>query len=190
MLARPMVFTVHVTFGTLRGTRPSTSRSNSSTISGRRCFHHASAVVTLRAVLQGEDFRKIGIGIRRRLVVVRLVGRTRVAARTGPQLADPELRHHVLMVFSGGPVLRRRRRSLLSAQHANVGCGTEQSQDSNPRESGDFASQSSVRVEWYHEHEGPRTSSRSVRCDFAGRSKSAPGRSKWADGRWNGCDGG
>ena len=40
--------TRQVTFGTVRGTRPNTSRSNSSTISGRRCFHQAAAVVTLR----------------------------------------------------------------------------------------------------------------------------------------------
>jgi hypothetical protein len=41
-------FNSHFTAGTLAGTRPITSRSKSSTISGRRCFHHASAVVTLR----------------------------------------------------------------------------------------------------------------------------------------------
>ncbi len=40
------VTTVHVTFGTFFGTRPKTSRSKSSTISGRRTFHHCSAVVT------------------------------------------------------------------------------------------------------------------------------------------------
>src|SRR6516164_10483474 len=38
--------TRHATFGTFRGTRPSTSRSKSSTISGRRSFHHVSALVT------------------------------------------------------------------------------------------------------------------------------------------------
>src|SRR4029079_1626751 len=38
--------TVQVTLGTFGGIRPMTSRSKSSTISGRRCFHHASAVFT------------------------------------------------------------------------------------------------------------------------------------------------
>ncbi len=38
--------TVHVTLGTFFGTRPITSRSKSSTISGRRCFHHIFALVT------------------------------------------------------------------------------------------------------------------------------------------------
>jgi hypothetical protein len=38
--------TVQVTFGTSFGTRPKTSRSKSSTISGRRSFHHASGVAT------------------------------------------------------------------------------------------------------------------------------------------------
>ena len=37
---------VHVTFGVLLGTRPYTSRSKSSTISGRRSFHQSSGVVT------------------------------------------------------------------------------------------------------------------------------------------------
>src|SRR3954453_23798424 len=38
--------TFQLTFGTLAGTRPSTSRSNASTISGLRSFHQASAVAT------------------------------------------------------------------------------------------------------------------------------------------------
>src|SRR5262245_33573947 len=38
--------TDQATLGTLRGTRPITSRSNASTICGRRSFHHVSAVVT------------------------------------------------------------------------------------------------------------------------------------------------
>ena len=44
----PVTFetTVQVTFGTLAGTQPTTSRSKSSTISGRRRFHHISAVLT------------------------------------------------------------------------------------------------------------------------------------------------
>ena len=41
-------FNSHFTAGTPAGTRPNTSRSKSSTISGRRCFHQTSAVVTLR----------------------------------------------------------------------------------------------------------------------------------------------
>src|SRR5262245_42150 len=36
----------HVTLGTFWGTRPMTSRSKSSTISGRRLFHHVSGLVT------------------------------------------------------------------------------------------------------------------------------------------------
>ena len=38
--------TSHVTFGAFAGTRPYTSRSKCSTISGRRSFHHISADVT------------------------------------------------------------------------------------------------------------------------------------------------
>src|SRR5688572_8716112 len=45
-------FSSHFTAGTFAGTRPNTSRSKSSTISGRRCFHHASAVVTLRPLFK------------------------------------------------------------------------------------------------------------------------------------------
>ena len=41
-----VVLTVQVTLGTFGGMRPSTSRSKSSTISGRRWFHHCSADVT------------------------------------------------------------------------------------------------------------------------------------------------
>ncbi len=41
-----VLFTAQVTLGTLGGMRPTTSRSKSSTISGRRCFHHCSADVT------------------------------------------------------------------------------------------------------------------------------------------------
>ena len=43
-----VLVTVHVILGAFGGTRPSTSRSKSSTISGRRCFHHISGVVTGR----------------------------------------------------------------------------------------------------------------------------------------------
>jgi hypothetical protein len=39
--------TTHVTVGTFAGTRPSTSRSKSSTISGRRRVRHMSAEVTV-----------------------------------------------------------------------------------------------------------------------------------------------
>src|SRR5271168_3875104 len=46
-----LLVTVHVTFGTLGGTRPSTSRSKSSTISGRLCCHHSVAVVTFLPLL-------------------------------------------------------------------------------------------------------------------------------------------
>ena len=41
-----LLFTVQVTLGTLDGMRPTTSRSKSSTISGRRSLHHCSADVT------------------------------------------------------------------------------------------------------------------------------------------------
>src|SRR5580693_8703270 len=40
-----VLLTTHVILGAFGGTRPSTSRSKSSTISGRRTLHHISAVV-------------------------------------------------------------------------------------------------------------------------------------------------
>jgi hypothetical protein len=41
-----VLVTSHLTFGVFFGVRPYTSRSKSSAISGRRCFHHISADVT------------------------------------------------------------------------------------------------------------------------------------------------
>ena len=90
--------TDHVTFGTLRGMRPSTSRSNNSTISGRRSFHHTSAVVTFYAARERQDVRQIREWIGFRLVVVGAVGCGLVAARSGTQAFDTQLRHHVLVI--------------------------------------------------------------------------------------------
>src|SRR4249919_3055980 len=55
--------TRHATVGTVRGTRPSTSRSKSSTISGRRCFHHASALVTFLPFLSVSGSGSSGYGL-------------------------------------------------------------------------------------------------------------------------------
>ena len=55
--------TVHVTFGTDFGTRPSTSRSKSSTISGRRCLFHMSADVTFRPFFSVSGSGSIGNGL-------------------------------------------------------------------------------------------------------------------------------
>ena len=94
--------TVHVTFGTFFGTRPSTSRSKSSTISGRRCFHHTSALRDLACRSSSVSTSgRFGIRIGQRLVVVGVVGRRLVAARPGPQALDPELLHHLPMIFLG-----------------------------------------------------------------------------------------
>ena len=94
-------FTTHVTFGTFFGTRPRTSRSKSSTISGRRCFHHAAALVTLRPFFSVRTSGRFGIRVRERLVVVGVIGRGLVAARPGPQGRDAELLLHVLVIGGG-----------------------------------------------------------------------------------------
>ena len=57
------VTTVHVTFGTFFGTRPKTSRSKSSTISGRRTFHHCAAVVTFWPSFVTSGSGKSGKGL-------------------------------------------------------------------------------------------------------------------------------
>ena len=51
------------TSGTFRGTRPSTSRSKSSMISGRRCLIHASRVVTLRPFFSVRTSGRSGYGL-------------------------------------------------------------------------------------------------------------------------------
>ena len=55
--------TSHVTFGTLAGMRPTTSRSKSSAISGRRCFHQLSAVVTLAPFFKVRTSGQSGKGL-------------------------------------------------------------------------------------------------------------------------------
>ena len=96
---RPL--TVHVTFGTFFGTRPSTSRSKSSTISGPALLPPHVGARDLLAVLERQTSGRFGIRIRRRLVVVGVVGRRLVAARTGTQRLDAELLHHVLVIRGG-----------------------------------------------------------------------------------------
>jgi hypothetical protein len=54
--------TVHVTFGTFFGTRPSTSRSKSSTISGRRWSHQTLAVVTFLPFFNFKTSGRFGYG--------------------------------------------------------------------------------------------------------------------------------
>ena len=54
--------TDHVDRRALAGTRPTTSRSKSSTISGRRSLHHASAVVTFAPFFSVSGSGRIGYG--------------------------------------------------------------------------------------------------------------------------------
>ena len=53
----------HVTFGTLRGIRPTTSRSKSSTISGRRCVFQTRADVTFVPFASVSTSGRIGYGL-------------------------------------------------------------------------------------------------------------------------------
>ena len=62
-ISRTVFSTVHVTEGTSFGTRPMTSRSKSSTISGRRCFHHISGVVTLSPFFSVSASGRFGNGL-------------------------------------------------------------------------------------------------------------------------------
>ena len=55
--------TSQVTFGTFAGTRPYTSRSKSSTISGRRLVHQTSGVVTRPPSLRTNGSGKVGYGL-------------------------------------------------------------------------------------------------------------------------------
>ena len=74
-LSLTVFVTVQVTFGTFAGTRPSTSRSKSSTISGRRLSNHISAEVTGCPFFSVRIGGIIGKRIRFRLVVIRRVRR-------------------------------------------------------------------------------------------------------------------
>src|SRR5579883_128851 len=58
-----VLVTSQVTLGAFFGTRPSTSRSKSSTISGRRSRHHISAVVTLRPFFSVSASGRSGNGL-------------------------------------------------------------------------------------------------------------------------------
>ena len=62
-ISRTVFATVHVTDGTFFGTRPITSRSKSSTISGRRCFHHISGVVTFSPFFSVSTSGRFGNGL-------------------------------------------------------------------------------------------------------------------------------
>ena len=71
----------------------------------------------LPAVLQRQDFRQVGIRVRERLVVVGVVRRGFVAARTRTERLDSELILHVLVVGRRrrGVGIRRRARGRLRA---------------------------------------------------------------------------
>ena len=73
--------TDQVTFGTCGGTRPSTSRSKSSTISGRRCVPPVRRRRDALAVLQRQRVGPVGERVGLRFVVVRVIGRI-LAARS------------------------------------------------------------------------------------------------------------
>src|ERR1017187_6174279 len=62
-VASTVFVTVHVTFGTSLGTRPTTSRSKSSTISGRRCSHHIPGEVTFTPFLSTSTVGKLANGL-------------------------------------------------------------------------------------------------------------------------------
>ncbi len=57
------------------------------------------------AVVQGQNIRQIRKWIRHGLVVVGVVQRAFVAARTRAKRLDPELIHHVPVIFGSGPSL-------------------------------------------------------------------------------------
>ncbi len=63
IVPRPLLTTLQVTFDAAPGARPSTSRSKSSTISGRRWVHHVSAVVTLVPFLSVRTSGRSGNGL-------------------------------------------------------------------------------------------------------------------------------
>ncbi|MEI9903368.1 MAG: hypothetical protein WDN06_04875 [Asticcacaulis sp.] len=100
---------VHVTFGVSAGTRPYISRSRPSTISGRRCCHHWSAVVTFPPFFRVRISGQSGYGLAPGLVGIGVVGRLFIAAGTRAQALDMQLVHHVLMILLGGEGDRRRR---------------------------------------------------------------------------------
>ena len=58
-----VLFTLQRTWGTRAGTRPSTSRENSSTISGLRCFHQVLAEVTRLPLLSRSTSGQSGKGL-------------------------------------------------------------------------------------------------------------------------------
>ena len=58
-----VLVTVQVTLGTFGGTRPNTSRSKSSTISGRLSCHHSVAVVTFLSLLSVRASGRSGKGL-------------------------------------------------------------------------------------------------------------------------------
>src|SRR5207248_8826064 len=60
--SRSLLCTLQVTVGMSRGSRPYTSRSMSSTISGRRSVHHCSAVVTGLPFLRVRTSGRTGYG--------------------------------------------------------------------------------------------------------------------------------
>ena len=91
--------TVQVTLGRSFGRRPYTSRDMSSTISGRRCFHHISGVVTFWPFFRVSASGRFGYGFAVGLVVIGVVGVAFVAARPGAKGFDAELVHHVLMIL-------------------------------------------------------------------------------------------
>ena len=59
----------------------------------------------LRAVLERQDIGEVGIRVGERLVVVGVIGRRVVSARTGAQGLDAEQIHHASVILLGGEIL-------------------------------------------------------------------------------------
>ena len=114
--------TVQVTSGTCPGTRPNISRSKSSTISGRRTFHHPPGVVTRCPFFDVSGSGKLGKRACLRFVHVCVVGGLLISTRTWSEHRDPELVEHLLMVVLSGPQ-RSAGRNTAGGRHSGCGLG-------------------------------------------------------------------
>ena len=119
--------TDHATPGTAAGTRPTTSRSKSSTISAPPHVPPSIGRRDLRAALQLQRIGQDRIRIRERFVVVRGVRRRGIGVAAGAQRANAELLLHVAVIVGrasrppcrrAAAGLRAHRRSRESARNS------------------------------------------------------------------------